>query len=127
MNKKHKKRALLAAALLLVLLLGGYFVASPWLVLARFKDNARARHAEKMGSCRKFRICLLSEAPDQGIDKTINSISRNKPPAIDLKLRFEFSLQGPPDQQRNEQAYTVYGVVDQEADGKQNSDRKSTV
>lgn len=48
MNKKHKKRALLAAALLLVLLLGGYFVASPWLVLARFKDDARARRAEKM-------------------------------------------------------------------------------
>ena len=64
-----------------------------------------------------------SEAPDQGIDKTINSISRNKPPAIDLELRFEFSLQGPPDQQRNEQAHTVYGIVDQESGGKQDSQR----
>lgn len=54
MNKKHKKRALLAAALLLVLLLGGYFVVSPWLVLARFKDDARARRAEKMGDYVNF-------------------------------------------------------------------------
>ena len=45
MNKKH---ALLAAVLLLVLLLGGYFVASPWVALARFKEDARARRTEKM-------------------------------------------------------------------------------
>ena len=73
------------------------------------------------GSRREIRIDLPSEAPDQGIDKTINPISRNEPAAIDLKLRFELPLQGPPDQQCNEQAHTVYGIVDQESGGKQDS------
>ncbi len=51
MNKKH---ALLAAVLLLVLLLGGYFVASPWVALARFKEDARARRTEKMADYVNF-------------------------------------------------------------------------
>ena len=44
----NHKRVWLAAGLLLVLLLGGYFVASPWVALARFKEDARARRVEKM-------------------------------------------------------------------------------
>ena len=51
MKKKH---ALLAAVLLLVLLLGGYFVASPWVALARFKEDARARRTEKMADYVNF-------------------------------------------------------------------------
>ena len=51
MNKKH---ALLAAVLLLVLLLGGYFVASPWVALVRFKEDARARRTEKMADYVNF-------------------------------------------------------------------------
>ena len=51
MNKKH---ALLAAVLLLVLLLGGYFVASPWVALARVKEDARARRTEKMADYVNF-------------------------------------------------------------------------
>ena len=51
MNRKH---ALLAAVLLLVLLLGGYFVASPWVALVRFKEDARARRTEKMADYVNF-------------------------------------------------------------------------
>ena len=37
-----------------MLLLGGYFVASPWVALARFKEDARARRTEKMADYVNF-------------------------------------------------------------------------
>lgn len=50
----NQKRILLAAGLLWALLLVGYFVASPWVALARFKEDARARRTEKMADYVNF-------------------------------------------------------------------------
>ena len=44
----HKRRWFMALALALALLLAGYYVASPWAMLARFKADAQARNADKM-------------------------------------------------------------------------------
>lgn len=50
----NQKRILLAAGLLWALLLVGYFVASPWMALAQFKEDARARRTEKMADYVNF-------------------------------------------------------------------------
>ena len=44
----HKKRWFMALALALALLLTGYYFASPWAMLARFKADAQARKTDKM-------------------------------------------------------------------------------
>ncbi|MDO5652958.1 MAG: DUF2939 domain-containing protein [Brachymonas sp.] len=45
---QKKTRWWLVLVVLAVVLLGGYYIASPWIMLARFKVDAQARKAEKM-------------------------------------------------------------------------------
>ena len=44
----HRKRWLTAMAVLLVLMAGGYYFASPWMMLARLKADAQARNIASM-------------------------------------------------------------------------------
>ena len=44
----HRKRWLAAIAVLLVLMAGGYYFASPWMMLARLKADAQARNIASM-------------------------------------------------------------------------------
>lgn len=47
---KQKKRWIVAGVMGLLVLLLAYYLASPWVVLARFKADAQARRSERMGT-----------------------------------------------------------------------------
>ncbi len=74
----NQKRILLAAGLLWALLLGGYFVASPWVALAQFKEDAQARRAEKMADYVDF-AAVQASLKAQLRGKLKAEMLRNKP------------------------------------------------
>ncbi len=74
----NQKRILLAAGLLWALLLVGYFVASPWMALAQFKEDAQARRAEKMADYVDF-AAVQASLKAQLRGKLKAEMLRNKP------------------------------------------------
>ena len=95
----HKKRWFMALALALALLLTGYYFASPWAMLARFKADAQARKTDKMKNYVDFvavRASLKAQIQERvrakiGVerDNPIAAIGMGLAILLDQKVRAE--------------------------------------